>query len=496
MQFDNKPGAWLCALTLIFAHAASAAAQKAAGPQSDVRTEIIDILNAKDNSACTQFLSKRLASAARADSARIAGLLDRLRTEGSPYDLVNRDEHGRSAILKLRSARAGRTIVLQVAHAEQHADSLAALHVLASYGSVLDDLEWPSSALRTSAELADVVRNNLRRLEQSGTFSGVVYILKRDSVLIEYSGGMANREHDVRNALHTRFALASMSKMFTATAILQLVEQGRLDLNATVADVLPAYPNRERAQRITVRQLLEHTAGLGDQWSTPKRPVPGLSGQLAHAGAVAHAPLRFEPGSRWSYSNEGYIVLGAIIEHISGQSFHAYLQKHILDRAGMTETVLAGGRDDFVPARAVGYRAAADDPLGTQPPRANWSFLGTDGGSGAGGGYSTVRDLARFGRALRTGVLLGPELRDSMWTGRSPIPGHDGEQYGWGSFVKRIAGRTAVGHGGGGTGSGMDSGFRQFTDGSYTVVVLTNIDPPVGTNLTAALVKLIAHQPD
>jgi CubicO group peptidase (beta-lactamase class C family) len=161
----------------------------------------------------------------------------------------------------------------------------------------------------------------------------------------------------------------------------------------------------------------------------------------------------------------------------------------------MHETVLAAGPDDYVPQRAVGYRSTPNDLLGTGMPRANWSFLSPDGAIGAGGGYITAPDLARFGAALRNGVLLDNALRDSMWTGRWAIPGYADERYGWASFVASTGGRTAVGHGGGGTGSGMDNGFRQFTDGSYTIVVLTNTDPPLATNLTRALVRLLAEQP-
>ncbi len=474
------PGAW---------------AQAVPAPPIDVPARVIELINRTDTHSHARLLEETLAPKARADSARLRKLLAQLTTQGAPYELVQREDFGRHVILKLRSAPARRVIALQVSQAAAPAGTLENVNVLASHAAVLDSIRWPTGRLTQRSELAGVIRHNLARLNHAGVLSGVVYILKGDSVLLAESYGMANREYNVANTLHTRFAIASMGKMFTATAIMQLVQAGRLGLEDTVARVLPAYPNAERARRITIRQLLEHTAGLGDQWSTPKQPVEGVQGQLALAAAVAHAPLRFEPGSRWGYSNEGYVLLAAIIEHVSGLSFHEYLQRHIFNPAGMHETVLAAGPDDYVPHRAVGYRAAADDPLGIGAPRANWSFLGRDGASGAGGGYSTAADLARFGAALRNGVLLSTELRDSMWAGRWPIPGHANERYGWGSFVASAGDRIAVGHGGGGTGSGMDNGFRHFTDGSYTVVVLTNTDPPLATNVTSALVKLLAEQP-
>jgi CubicO group peptidase (beta-lactamase class C family) len=285
--------------------------------------------------------------------------------------------------------------------------------------------------------------------------------------------------------------MASMSKMFTAVATLQLVEQGKFRLDDTLGAVLPRYPSDERRSRITVRQLLQHTAGLGDMWSSARKPVPGLTGALAYAAAVAHEPLRFAPGSRWSYSNEGFAVLAAIVEEHGGMRFTDYLRTRVLAPAGMTETSIAAGADEHVPHRAVGYRPAPDDPLGAREPRANWSFLGATGAmGGAGGGYTTAMDLMRFGTALRDGTLLGAALRDSMWTGMWDIPGYAGEKYGFGSFTRRAGDRLVVGHGGGGTGSGMDNGFRMHADGRYTVVVLTNIDPPAATRVTEAIVGM------
>jgi CubicO group peptidase (beta-lactamase class C family) len=245
---------------------------------------------------------------------------------------------------------------------------------------------------------------------------------------------------------------------------------------------------------VTVRQLLEHAAGLGDMWSTPRRPVPGLTGALGYAAAVAHAPLLFEPGTRWSYSNEGYAVLAAIVERHGGLPFRDYLRRHVLAPAGMTATSLDAGADDLVPDRAVGYRPRDDDPLGAGVPRANWTFVGTGGSGGAGGGYSTVGDLARFGRALREGKLLSAAARDAMWTGRWDVAGYPGERYGLGSFVATVGGRLVVGHGGGGSGSGLDNGFRHFVDGSYTIVVLSNVEPPAATELTRRLVRLFGER--
>jgi CubicO group peptidase (beta-lactamase class C family) len=492
MPVTARLTAALFAATLLAAPASYAQGAPPPPPPSDsVAREAVALLQDGDAARRGAWLSRVLSAAAReSDSASSDQLLARLRGTGAPFRLIESNQVGRHRLVKLISPRTGRVVVLDLASDRAESGRLGPLDVLESHAAVKDSIVWPTTRPRTDAAAMAIVLRNLARLERGGALAGAVYVSRGDSVLLSRGYGLANREDSVANAPRTRFALASMGKMFTATAVLQLVDAGKLRLDDTLARVLPAYPNRERAARVTIRRLLEHTAGLGDLWSTPKRPVAGLSGQLAEAGAVAYAPLLFEPGTRWSYSNEGYVVLAAVVEQLSGETFHDYLARHVFGPAGMTETTLAGGPDDHVPFRAVGYRPRADDPLGALPPRANWSFLGP-GASGAGGGYSTVGDLARFARALRTGRLISDSLRTAMWTGRWDLPGYAGQKYGFASFVQRIGARVAVGHGGGGTGSGMDNGFKQFTDGSYVVVVLANMEPPAGGALADAIIGFL-----
>jgi D-alanyl-D-alanine carboxypeptidase len=458
-------------------------------PSDSVAREAIDVLQQGDAARRGGWIGRTLSVGARkSDSASSDRLLAQLHETGAPFRLVESKAVGRHRLVTLLSARAGRVVTLDLTGDRADPTRLGPLDILEAHAAVADSIVWPATRPRDDAVALAVVRRNLDRLAQGGGLSGTIYVARGDSVLLARGYGLANREDGAANAPHTRFALASMGKMFTATAVLQLVDAGKLRLDDTLARVLSAYPNRERAERITIRNLLEHSAGLGDLWSTPKRPVAGLTGQLASAAAVAYAPLLFEPGTRWSYSNEGYVVLAAVVEQLSGERFQDYLVRHVFAPAGMTETVLAAGPDDIVPFRAVGYRPPVDDPLGALPLRGNWSFLGSPGSSGAGGGYSTVGDIARFARALRTGKLIRDSLRTAMWTGRWDLPGHDGQKYGFASFVQPIGSRVAVGHGGGGTGSGMDNGFKQFTDGSYIVVALANMEPPAGGRLADAII--------
>jgi len=466
-------------------------------PPDSVVSKVLRVIesgNARERGALIR--SSFTAKATGEDSARFDRFLASMHDEGAPFVVSGVDRSGRHALIKLTSARAHRAVTLMISTDRANPPALGNVDILSANDAVLDSLVWPERRSRKDADVVRIVNANLERLAKSDALSGVVYIAAHDSVVYARGFGLADREDSVANTVRTRFALASMGKMFTATAILQLADKGRLNLDDTLAKVLPRYPNADRAGKITIRHLLSHTSGMGDQWSTPRRPVPGLTGALGTAAAVAYAPLLFEPGAQWSYSNEGYNVLAAIIEEVSGSTFKDYIRREILAKAGMTETVLDGGSDDIIPRRAVGYRPRENDLLGAGPLRANWSFMVGSSAGGAGGGYSTAGDLAKFGRALREGRLISVALRDSMWTGRWPIPGYTDEKYGWGSFVQQVGEHKIVGHGGGGTGSGIDTGFRQFADGSYTIVVLTNMEPPTATRITGALTKLLAAPPE
>ena len=332
----------------------------------------------------------------------------------------------------------------------------------------------PRSALpakMTAARLAEDLDAKLTRLASADKFSGAVLIAKDGKPVFQKAYGYADRDAKTLNNLETRFRLGSMNKMFTSVAIAQLVEAGKLKYTDTLAQVLPDYPNKEVAQKITVHQLLTHTSGLGDifgpEFDKRKNELREIKDYLA---LFADKPLRFEPGAGWSYSNGGFIVLGLIVEKLSGQSYYDYVQKHIYDVAGMK---LSGSfpKTDKIPNLAVGYMKGG--PSGQLAP--NWETLPWRGMS-AGGGDSTVGDLLRFAEALRGHKLLGAQLTETIVTGKTQ-PGPDADsKYAYGFEDERVAGHRIVGHGGGAP--GMNGQLDIYLDGGYTVVVLANLDPP------------------
>ena len=338
----------------------------------------------------------------------------------------------------------------------------------------VEAVETPADALppKVSAEeLAKELDAKLTRLTAEDKFSGAVLIAKDGKPIWQKAYGYADREAKTPNNLDTRFRLGSMNKMFTSVAVAQLVQKGKLKYTDTLASVLPDYPDKEAAQKITVHQLLTHTSGLGDffgpEFAQKKDSLREIKDYLP---LFAGKPLRFEPGAGWSYSNAGFIVLGLIVEKVSGQSYYDYVQKNIYDVAGMK----ASGsfpKTDKVPNLAVGYRR----PGPGAPLTPNWDTLPWRGMS-AGGGDSTLGDLLRFDQALRKHKLLSADLTETVVTGKVQPGPEANDKYAYGFEDQRVAGHRVVGHGGGAP--GMNAGLDMYLDNGYTVVVLSNLNPP------------------
>ncbi|HEU0051707.1 MAG TPA: serine hydrolase domain-containing protein, partial [Longimicrobium sp.] len=351
---------------------------------------------------------------------------------------------------------------------------------------------WPAGRVSADEALREVDLH-ARALADADRFSGVVLVAKGDSVVYHQAFGRAERSFDVANRVDTRFNLASMGKMFTAVAIGQLVEQGKLKLTDTLANVLPEYPNREVARKITIEQLLSHTSGIGGDIFIPalRRERAKYRRPADYFPLFADEPMNFAPGTAWGYSNAGFVILGAVVEKVSGQEYFAYLREHVFAPAGMTDTG-AFQLTEVVPNLAVGYTFDENDPLELEGRRNNWDFLPFMG-SPAGGSYSTAPDLLRFARALRGHRLLSPEMTETLTRGR-PVAGWTGRAYGLGFEVWTDSAGEARGHTGGGGRSGINSAMRMLWDGRYTVIVMANFDGTVAQDLARDITNFLARQ--
>jgi CubicO group peptidase (beta-lactamase class C family) len=332
---------------------------------------------------------------------------------------------------------------------------------------------------RSAADDADLVRQLSAHLEQASAddkFSGVVLVAKNGQPIFRKAYGMANKTSNTPNNAETRFDLGSMNKMFTAVAVAQLVEQGKISFSDTVGKLLPDYPNKAVADKVTVHQLLTHTSGMGSYFNEKfQANLNNLKTVQDYLPLFADEPLAFEPGVKWQYSNSGFVVLGLIVEKVSGQSYFDYVKEHIFKPAGMVNTD-SYERDQNISNLAIGYTKAGENgrPDPSAARRSNAPMRPVKG-SPAGGGYSTVDDMLKFSVALQGYKLLSQKYTDIVTTGKVE-PGGPGRKYGYGFGEEMNNGRRIVGHNGGGPGIGAN--FDIFTELGYTAVILGNYDPP------------------
>ena len=324
-------------------------------------------------------------------------------------------------------------------------------------------------------EALDALKAEAERRARDGSFSGAILVARNAQVLWKNAYGQADRAANVPNQTTTKFNLGSMNKMFTSVAIAQLVQKGKLTFDAPLGKYLPNYPNQETAAKVTIHHLLTHTGGTGDIFgpefdkniSTLKNPGDYIKLYGSRAPA-------FAPGARHVYSNYGFVLLGAILEQVSGMSYYDYVAKYIFEPAGMKDTA-SYWKDQKTPNMAVGYVKAKGelaDNVATRPMR----------GSPAGGGYSTVEDLFRFANALLNNKLLNAGLTKTITEGKvdAPMPG---VRYAYGFMDARQTGAHWFGHGGGAP--GINAELRIFPETGFIVAAAANLDPPAAQSLSA-----------
>lgn len=293
------------------------------------------------------------------------------------------------------------------------------------------------------------LREKVRRLAESLTaqqrFSGTILLAQEGKVVFEGAYGLADREAQRPMTIGTIMNVSSLGKLFTQVAIGQLVAAGKLSLDSTIATYWPDYPDRVAARKVTIRQLLTHRSGIdGDIFANPLT----LRSNRDNIPAATSNPLAFEPGTKQQYSNAGYVVLGELVQRLSGEVYHEYIRRHVFSAAGMTASAFPA--IDSLPANAAnGYTwglAPDSPPPAVLPPLRRSAPMQPRRGSAAGGAYANVRDLHRFVEARRSGSMGVPARRSQeMAAGGSP---------------------------------GSNAFIAEGLPGGYDVIVLANFDPP------------------
>jgi CubicO group peptidase (beta-lactamase class C family) len=332
-----------------------------------------------------------------------------------------------------------------------------------------------ASSLSGRAEDQDNVAGRMDQFVSSKGFSGAVLVARDGHVLFQKAYGLANRENDVPNKLETKFRLGSITKQFTAMAVMILVERGKVRISDPVCDYIDNCPKAWSG--ITLRNLLNHTSGI---------PVPDADQcpclQTTPLAAIARfrdKPLDFAPGQNFRYSNSGYLLLGYIIERVSGEKYEDFLRKNIYEPLGMLDS----GFDHpwvILKDRASGY-ARKDGQV------VNAMYAEMSGALGAGSMYSTVEDLLRWDQALYTEKLVSRKSLEQMFTPfEGPYtavrPSNRGlwsrHPYGFGWSISKWFGRDLVSHPGGI--NGFSSVILRYPEDRTLVVVLENMELDLG----------------
>ena len=330
-------------------------------------------------------------------------------------------------------------------------------------------------------QLVEEIKAFMNKLAAADAFSGTLLIAKDGKPIFKTVHGLANKAYNVPNRIDTKLNIASIGKMFTAISILQLAEQGKLSFTDTVAKHLPDYPNKRVAEKVTIHHLLTHSSGMGD-FHGPKFILrKGILRQVRdYFPLFVDEQLSFEPGAGCQYSNAGYVLLGAIIEKVSGENYYDYVRTHIFEPAKMVDTDYFE-TDLDTPNLATGYTNFVD--LGDDyfefhlGQRRNTSLINWAKGNPAGGASSTVDDLLRFTLALRGNKLIGAKSVELMTTNKIFFRKYDASEvyYGYGVELENINGKRVIGHGGGDL--GISSGVRWYPDsGNYTMIIMSNYD--------------------
>ena len=326
----------------------------------------------------------------------------------------------------------------------------------------------PPARARSDAQIARELSAHLDRLVSAEVFSGAVLLAKNGKIVFQHAYGQADKEAGVANRMDTRFALASMHKMITGVAVAQLVAKGKLSYEDPLSKFYPGAPAGSAATKIRIKHLVSNTSGLGF-WFSPNNPAdndhnPPTSEDTLRE--VSQETLQFEPGTRYQYSNIGFMVLGPVIEQASGMTYGDYVREYIYKPAGMQNG--DAPKKPSPASFAYGYLKSFDEHGKAQFTRQETPQPFSGPGNPAGGGYASAGDLLKFTEALRAGKLLsGPDTHLVM----TPKPELSALTYGYGFDIENPP-QDGVGHSGGSIGT--SNNVEMFTRSGWTAIVLTN----------------------
>ena len=331
----------------------------------------------------------------------------------------------------------------------------------------------------TEQEILEFVESKLKKMTEADEFSGAVLITKNGAPLLRKAYGMASKRFRVLNKVDTKFNIGSINKSFTQMAVAQLLEHGKIELDHTVGQYLSGFPE-EIADKVTIGHLLTMKSGMGsywnDEWQAKWSTIKTVDELIE---IIRKIPLDFEPGTSRRYSNSGYVVLGAIIEKVTSQSYYDYVRENIYKPAGMENTD-SYELDQIVQNLAIGYmRNQSENPYNSSKFQNNLLAHSVKG-SPAGGGYSTLDDLLKYAEALQKNQLAGTKYTNLVLGLFQNTENPNKRPGGFG-----IAGGAPV---------GINAMVKTDFKSGYTVIILSNYDPPVASELGRSIFELLMNK--
>jgi D-alanyl-D-alanine carboxypeptidase len=442
-------------------------------PAGKVFARWLDVFNRGQRAELQEFLAKYLPDRSVDDELGF-------REQTGGFDLNKIETATDTKVTGIVQERAGSNyakFLFEVDAAEPHRIANIGLQVIPRPG------EAPPLQRLSEADAISALKAELEQGAAEGRFSGAALVAHKGKPIFVHAYGLADREHNISNRPDTRFRIGSMNKMFTATAVLQLAQAGKIQLNDPVGKYLTDYPNRDIATKVTIHHLLTHTGGTGDffgpEFDKHRLELKDLRDYIQLYGQ--RGP-EFEPGSKHVYSNYGFLLLGVVIERVSGQSYYEYVRQQVFQPAGMKRTDSLT-ESEPVEERSVGYMKKGGRWV---PNTGTLPFRGTS----AGGGYSTVEDLLAFANALTTHKLLDAEHTTLLMTGK--VDAMPGIRYAYG-FMDSKRDAHWFGHGGGAP--GMNGELRIYPDSGYVIAVLANLDPPAATRVADFIGERLPSEP-
>ena len=325
----------------------------------------------------------------------------------------------------------------------------------------------------------------LKRYSEYGLFNGSVLVAEEGSLIFKNGYGFANMEWKIPNTSNTKFRIGSISKQFTATIIMQLVEEDKIKLDGKLTDYLPDY-RKDTGDKITIHQLLNHTSGILPYTSIPNVWSDSLRNHYDQDYFIKHfhsSDLQFEPGTQYAYNNTGYYLLGIISEEVTGQKFGQLLKERIFTPLGMTDT---GSEDDEI---VVGNKASGYLKLGRSYSLDPYMYL--PNALGAGHMYSTVEDMLKWDQSLYTNKILSDESKEKMFT---PYLSNYG--YGWVNVTDTIDGTNEITkitmHSGGI--NGFNTTFIRLLNKKQLVALFNNTGNAPLSEIAGEIINILYNQ--